>query len=57
MHKKQHPSLGAVGVLGAGTSVVLAEVGGSPPVDDVATSTGAEASSEGPDGVPISAVT
>ena len=56
MHKKQHPFLGAVGVLGAGTSV-LAEVGGSPPVDDVATSTGAEASSEGPDGVPISAVT
>lgn len=58
MHKKQHPSLGAEGVLGAGTSVVLADVGGSPPaLDEGASSIGAVASPDGADGVPMSAVT
>ena len=46
-----------MGVLGAGTSVALADVGGSPPADDVAASKGPVASPDGADGVPISAAT
>ena len=57
MHKKQHPCLGAVGVLGAGTSVAMADVEGSPPDDDVTASMGAVASPGGAAGVPISAAT